>query len=316
MKALAIDNWGGRDQIKIMDLRKPSPGQGEILVRVKAAGVNPADAKIREGLWKTRMPHQFPIILGLEMSGVVEANGPGAGLFCAGEAVFAFCRKPVIQHGTDAEHVCIPETFAAAKPARASFEEAAGVPLAALTAWQSLFDAAGLKRGMKVLIHAGAGGVGGFGIQLAKQAGAYVISTAGARNHDYVRGLGADEAIDYRAVDFREAVRSNHRGGVDIAFDTVGGDVQTRSADVVRQGGVLVSILAFKDENALQAKGIQTAYVFAVPNARQLADLARRIDEGTFSTCLSTVLPLEEGATAHEMIETHHTRGKIVLRIS
>jgi len=313
MKAVAIENYGGRDQLKVMDLPKPKPAAGEILVRVRAAGMNPVDVKIREGLLKDRLPNVFPIILGWDAAGVVEDVGPNAETFKTGSEVFAYCRKPVIQHGTYAEFVCIPETFAAPKPRNMSFVEAAAVPLAALTAYQSLHDVAGLGQGQTVLIHAAAGGVGGFAVQIAKNLGARVIGTASAANHDYVRGLGADEVIDYTRQDFRDAVTALHRDGVDVAFDTVGGDVQVKSAEVVRKDGVLVSLLAYKNEADLQKFGIRTKYHFVAPNADHLRVLAGWAESAKLRVHIAHALPLDQAARAHEMIESRHTCGKIVL---
>ena len=314
MRAIGISDFGGRDKLQLLDLPVPRPGYGEILVRVRAAGVNPVDYKIREGLLKTRLPHLFPVVLGLDAAGTVEACGPSAKWFAKGAEIYAYCRKPIIHLGTYAEYVTIPENYASPKPPSLSFEEAATLPLAALTAWQCLFDSAQLQPGQTVLIHAAAGGVGGFAAQLARERGARVIGTAGARNLDYVRGLGAHEAIDYAAGDFREAVRQLCPEGVDVAFDTVGGDVQARSADVVRPGGTLVSILALQDERALAARGIQVKYVFVVPNSSQLTELTRRVEAGRLRTTMAAVLPLDQAAKAHELIETRHVRGKIALR--
>ena len=301
MKAIAIDNFGGRTELKLRELPTPVAGKGEVLIKVKAAGVNPVDRKIREGLLRTRLPHQFPIILGWDAAGTVVGTGA---------AVYAYCRKPIIKDGTYAEYVVVPKTSIARKPKNLSFVEAASVPLAALTAYQSLFDAAGLKRGQRVLIHAAAGGVGGFAVQLAKQAGAYVIATASQAKHAYVKSLGADEVIDYRAVDFRQAVRD-----VDVAFDTVGGETQVKSTDVVRKGGVLVSILAFVDAEAVRKKGVEPKYVFVAPNGRQLAKLTKLIEAGKLRTKIAKVFPLKAAAKAHALIEQGHTTGKIVLKI-
>ncbi|HMO50037.1 MAG TPA: NADP-dependent oxidoreductase [Kiritimatiellia bacterium] len=315
MKTILFRAYGGPEVLEMAEVSDPHPGPNEVRIRVRAAGVNPVDSKIRRGLLQQRLPHVLPIIPGWDVAGEVDAVGDGVTRFRVGDAVFAYARKPVVQFGAYAEYIVLPENQAANKPVRASHVEAASIPLAALTAWQSLFDAAGLRAGQSVLIHAGAGGVGGFAIQLAKQAGATVITTAGPENHAYVRSLGADEVIDYRALDFRAAVSEHFPGGVDVAYDTVGGDVQTRSADVVKPGGVLVSILAYADEAALRARGIETRYVFVAPNREQLAELAARFDAGTLTTRIAGVLPLSEAATAHRQIETGHTAGKLVLRL-
>lgn len=315
MKAVLIDQFGGREVLRMGGVEKPEPRAGELLIRVCAAGINPVDWKIRQGLLVGRLPHVFPLILGWDAAGIVEALGPGCTRFRAGDEVFVYGRKPVIGDGCYAEYVVIPESYASRMPKKMNFEEAASIPLACLTAWQSLFDASALKKGMTVLIHAAAGGVGGFAVQLAKSRGADVVGTASARNHDYVRSLGADLVIDYTSGDFRSAVRRAYPDGVDIAFDTVGGAVQAQSADVIKPGGVLVSLLAYANEAALQAKGIRTKYVFVSPNGSQLEDIRSLIDQGQLKTHLAAVLSLDQVAKAHELVESGHTRGKIVLKI-
>lgn len=312
MKAIVLDDFGPAELLQLREVRRPEPARGELLIRVRAAGVNPVDWKIREGLLKTRLPHQFPIIPGWDVAGTIAAVGPGCRRFRKGDAVYAYARKPIVKDGCYAEFVVLPEKNVAAKPRKMTFQQAASVPLAALTAWQSLFDAARLQKGQTVLIHAAAGGVGGFAVQLARWKGARVIATASRANHDYVKALGADEVIDYSAVDFVEAVRSFAPQGVDVAYDTVGEDVQVRSTGVVRKGGVLVTILAPRPE-AQSAKGIRLQYVFVAPNAAQLKRLAALADAGILKTHLAAVLPLAHAAEAHRMIQTGHTRGKIVL---
>lgn len=315
MKAIVIDNFGGRDLLKLADVPKPVPGPREVLIRLHAAGVNPVDFKIREGLLRTRMPHQFPIIPGWDAAGVVECAGSRCRRLAPGDAVYAYARKPIIKDGAYAEYLVLPEQQVARKPDALSFAEAAAVPLAALTAHQSLFLAAKLRRGQTALIHAGAGGVGHFAVQLARLAGARVLATAGPANLDFVRALGADTVVDYTAVDFVERVHDITGEGVEVAFDTVGGDVQVRSAQAVRPGGTLVSILAYRDEAALRARGIQTRYVFVSPNRPQLDRLSRLFDQGRLRVHISARLPLAEASTAHEGIEGRHTRGKVVLAI-
>lgn len=315
MKAIILEQYGEADVLKLADLPDPHAGPGEVRIRIRAAGVNPVDFKIRKGYLKDRIPNQFPLIPGWDAAGVIDETGEGVTSLKAGDEVFAYCRKPVIQFGTYAEFVVVPETFVARKPARASFEQGASIPLAALTAWQSLFDAANLREGQTALIHAGAGGVGGFAIQLARDVGARVIATGSARNHAFMRSLGAHEVIDYTSVDFRDAVRRQCPDGVDVAFDTVGGEVQVASAEVVRPGGTLVSILAYADEAALQRRGIQTRYVFVSPNREQLGELAARFDAGRLTTHLAGVFPLAQAAAAHRQMETGHTAGKLVLTV-
>jgi NADPH2:quinone reductase len=315
MKAVLFNAYGGSDVLAVGEVPDPVPNDGEVRIQIHAAGVNPVDCKIRLGLVQQRIPHVLPVIPGWDAAGIIDAVGPGVSRLKVGDAVYAYCRKPIVQFGAYAEYIVLPEEQVALKPEKASFEEAASIPLAALTAWQCLFDASSLHNGQSVLIHAGAGGVGGFAIQLAKNAGAFVIATASRKNHEYVKQLGADEVIDYTKIDFRDAVLAAHPKGVDVVFDTVGGEVQIKSADVVRKGGVLVSILAYQDEQTLKAKGIQTNYVFVSPNREQLDKLAELFAAGKFKTHITAVFSLPEAAQAHDMIESRRTVGKIVLRI-
>ncbi len=315
MRACAFNEYGGPEVLVSTELPDPVPGPGEVRIRIAAAGVNPIDTKIRKGLVQERLPHHLPIIPGWDAAGVVDRVDPNGSRLSVGDRVFSYCRLPVVRFGTYAEYIVLPESQVAPSPKSMDDMHAAAVPLAGLTAWQSLFDAGGLKAGQRVLIHAGAGGVGAFAIQMAKHAGAFVIATASRKNHDYIRELGADIVIDYTAVDFRDAVLSAFPGGIDLVYDTVGGDVQTRSANVLKPGGMLVSILAFQQEEAIKARGIQTRYVFVAPNRDQLVHLARLIDDGYIGVKLAAVLPLDQAAEAHRMIETRHTSGKIVLRI-
>lgn len=315
MKVMQFSKYGGPDVLEPAEWPDPEPGRGEVRIRVHAAGVNPVDAKIRKGLLKERIPNQLPIIPGWDAAGVIDRVGEGVTAWKPGDAVFAYCRKPVIQFGSYAEYIVLPEGQVARAPRSLTHEEAAAVPLAALTAYQSLFGAGRLSAGQTVLIHAGAGGVGGFAIQLAKLSGARIIATGRADNHATMRKLGADHVVDYTATDFREAVRSLYPDGIDLAYDTVGGDVQVNSADVLRAGGTLVSILAFSDEAAISARGLHPRYVFVAPNQDELSRLARWIDDGQVTVRLADVLPLEHAAEAHRRIESGRTAGKLVLRI-
>lgn len=315
MKAMAITEYGGRDKLRLMDIPTPVAGPGEVLIRIRASGVNPVDRKIRQGLLAKRLPNIFPLTLGLECAGEVTAIGPGVTRVGVGDAVFAYARKDTFHDGTYAEYIALPENNVARKPSRLSFEEAASYPLAALTSYQALFELGGLQAGQSVLIHAGAGGTGGFAVQMARHRGARVLATAGAANHEYVRGLGADEVIDYQREDFRMAVRRLVPAGVDLAYDNVGGEVQVRSAEVVRPGGVLVSLIAFTDEAALQRLGIQTRYLFVRPIAAHLDEIAKLAEAGLLKTHLAAVLPWTEAAHANELLESGHTRGKVVLSV-
>ena len=316
MKAIAITAYGGREQLTLMELPEPVPGPGEVLIRIRASGVNPVDHKIRRGLLATRMPNHFPLIIGLECAGEVAAVGPGVSRVRVGDAVMAYARKAFLRDGTYAEFIVLPEASLTLKPARLTFEQAAALPLAGLTSYQALFELGGLAAGQTVLIHAGAGGTGGYGLQLARHAGARVITTARAVNHDYVRARGADAVVDYTREDFRLGVRRWAPAGVDLAYDTIGGEVQVRSAEVVRPDGLLVSLIAFADEAALKARGIRTQYLFVRPQTAQLDELARLAEAGVITPDVTTVLPLVDAARAHELIEGGHTRGKVVLQVA
>lgn len=316
MRAVAIDSFGHRDQLRLVDAPMPEPGPRQLRIRVVAAGANPVDFKIREGLLRARLPHQFPIIPGWDAAGIVDKLGPGCRRFPAGAEVYAYCRKAIVKDGAYADYVVVDERVVAPKPAGLDFAAAAAMPLAALTAWQSLFDAADLRRGQSVLIHGGAGGVGHYAIQLARAKGARIWTTASARNHAFVRTLGARHVIDYTQEDFVSSVRAELPDGVDVVFDTVGGDVQARSVETLRKGGTLVSILAFPDAAAVQARGVTPRYVFVSPHAGQLKKLARLAERGRLVPHVSTRLPLGEAAHAHELLEGGHTRGKIVLDVA
>ncbi len=315
MRTIAITQFGGREQLKQMELPQPEPGPGEVLIRVKAAGVNPVDWKIREGWLKDLVPHQFPLVPGWDVAGTVEEIGQDVDSFQPGDNVYAYARKPIVQAGCYAEYVVLEARHAARKPTSCSFPEAASIPLAALTAYQALFDTAKLCRGEQILIHAAAGGVGGFAVQLAHHAGATVWATASAPNHAYVKTLGAREIIDYRSADVAQVVKGKHPAGMDVVFDCVGGKALTTSPDVLTSGGRLVSIVDPIACGQLADNGVNAQFVFVEPNAPQLDDLRMRVEQGSLKTELAAVLPLAEAARAHEMIESQHTRGKIVLTL-
>lgn len=308
MKAVRIHTYGGPEVLKYEEAPRPEPSAGEVLVRVHAAGVNPVDWKIREGYLKAYLPHSLPLILGWDVSGVVESTGPGVTRLKAGDEVYS--RPDIARDGAYAEYIVVREAEVALKPKSIDHIHAAAIPLAALTAWQSLLDAAGLSAGQTVLIHAAAGGVGSFAVQLAKWKGAHVIGTASKRNQALVRELGADETIDYQTTRFEDLVDE-----VDVVFDTIGGDTQKRSWKVLKKGGILVSILNPPSAEEAVAHGVRQASVFVQPSAAQLTELATLVDSGKLKPIVETVLPLSEARRAHELSQTGHTRGKIVLKI-
>ncbi|MCA1852727.1 MAG: NADP-dependent oxidoreductase [Beggiatoa sp.] len=308
MKAVRIHSYGGPEVLKYEEAPRPKSAPGEVLIRVHAAGVNPVDWKIRQGYFKGRVDYSLPLILGWDLSGVVEAAGSSVAGLQEGDEVYS--RPDIARNGAYAEHIVVREKEVALKPKSIDHIHAAAIPLAALTAWQSLFDVAGLSAGQKVLIHAAAGGVGSFAVQLAKWKGAYVIGTASKHNHELVRNLGADETIDYQTTRFEDGVHD-----VDVVFDTIGGDTQKRSWKVLKKDGILVSILGPPSAEEAAAHGVRQAAVFVQPSAVQLTELAKLVDSGRLRPIVETVLPLSEARHAHELSQTGHTRGKIVLRV-
>jgi NADPH2:quinone reductase len=313
MRAIAIERFGGPDTLRLMTLPDPTPGAGEVLVRVVASGVNPVDWKIREGFLEKRLPHRFPIVLGWEAAGIVEAVGTGASRFRRGDAVWTYARKPEVHGGTYAELLVVPETSVGPAPASMLLHEAAAVPLAGLTADQTLKRAGDVKAGATVLVHAAAGGVGHLAVQIAKSAGAVVLGTAGRHNHDFVKGLGVDHAIDHAAGDFRDAVRKLYPAGVDVVFDTVGGEVQQKSYDVVKKGGRIISIASPPDAAEADKRGIRGQYHFVEPSAPDLDALRALADAGKLSVHVSAIYRLADAAAAHEKSREGRTRGKLVL---
>lgn len=315
MRAIGITEFGGNDKLKVLEVAKPTAGAGELLIKVVAAGVNPVDYKIREGYLQKALPHAFPLVLGWDCAGTVEEVGSGVRGFKAGDAVFAYCRKPTVQWGSFAEYIAVPAENAAPKPKLLSFAEAATVPLAALTAWQMLFDVAKLMPGQSVLVHAAAGGVGGYGVEFAHWRKAESIATAQTHNHEYVRNLGARRIVDYQVQDFRTACREAYPNGVDVVLDCVGGETLKRSAEVVKKGGVIVSIVDQTDAKALGRTDITFAYHFVQPNQKQLTDIGHLIDEKYVTPHLTKELPLDQAGKALEMMHDGHTRGKVALQI-
>ncbi|MFD7659406.1 NADP-dependent oxidoreductase [Actinosynnema sp. NPDC059797] len=308
MRAISQSSFGGPEVLTEVDVPKPQAGPTEVLVAVRAAGVNPADAKWRAGAALFGEP---PFVLGWDVSGVVEEVGVGVTTHRPGDEVFGMPLFPR-QAGAYAEYVVAPSRQFVAKPAALDHPHAAALPLVGLTAWQSLVETADVREGQRVLVHAAAGGVGHVAVQIAKARGAHVIATASAAKHDFVRELGADEVVDYTAVDFANVVRD-----VDVAFDTVGGDTGVRSVPTVRDGGVVVTILGNTEQDLARAAGdrVRAAAVLVEPDRLGLLGLADLVDRGLLRVELDSVLPLAEAAKAHELIESGRTRGKIVLTV-
>jgi NADPH:quinone reductase-like Zn-dependent oxidoreductase len=308
MKAVRMHDYGTSSVLQFEDSPKPAAGAGQVLVRVRAAGVNPVDWKVRSGMFKGGMNIAMPAIPGYDVAGTVEALGEGVKSFKVGDEVYAY--MSLSRGGGYAQYAVVGEKEAAIKPVKADFEHAAAVPVAALTAWQVLFDVAKLEAGQTVLVHAGAGGVGHFAVQFAKWKGAKVIATASASNHEFLKGLGADVVIDYKTQKFEDGAKD-----VDVVLDAVGGETTARSAAVLKKGGILVSIVGAPDPAPFAARGAKATPWLVQPSGKQLAEIAKLIDEGKVTPHVSQTLPLADAAKAQDMSETGKTRGKIVLKV-
>ena len=312
MKAVRIHNYGEPEVLKYEDAPRPQPANGEVLIRVHATSVNPIDWKVRAGYMKDFLPHSFPLILGWDVSGVIEEVGSNpitAARFKKGDEVYSL--PDHTRNGAYAEYIVVRESEVALKPNALHHIRAAAVPLAALTAWQALIDTAQLKPEQRVLIHAAAGGVGHFAVQLAKWRGAHVIGTASVKNHEMLYELGADELIDYTMQHFEDVPRN-----IDVVLDTIGGDTQDRSFAVLKRGGVLVSSVAEPDQLTAARRNVQALFFLVDVSSGRLEELAALIDAGALTTSVGDVLPLAEARTAHEMLAGKpHKRGKIVLRV-
>jgi NADPH:quinone reductase-like Zn-dependent oxidoreductase len=315
MQAMAIEEYGGPEALEPMELPDPKVGPDVVLIRARAAGVNPVDAGIRAGNLDGAFPSFFPLVPGWDVAGVVESAGPAVDGFAPGDEVMAYARKHFVQEGTYAELVSVPVSSVAPKPPSLSFEEAAAIPLAGLTAYQAVYDKLALQPGETLLILGASGGVGSFAVQLGAIVGAEVIAVASERNHDYLRGLGASECIDYSDGGVAEAVRDGHSAGVDAIIDTVRSDDLGRSPALLGEGGRLVSIIAPPEAEEFERNGKRGLYEFVRPDAVELRVLGELAEGGELRVELSETMPLADAARAHELIEAGHTRGKLALTI-
>ncbi|MCX5388805.1 NADP-dependent oxidoreductase [Streptomyces sp. NBC_00094] len=307
MRAMSQDTHGTPDVLREVVLPRPEPGLNEILVAVRAAGVNPTDWKHRSAVL---FLDRLPLVLGWDVSGVVEAVGYGVTMFKPGDEVFGMLPYPY-GVGSHAEYVTGPARAFAHKPAGIDHVQAGALPLAALTAYQAIVDTARVGPGQRVLVHAAAGGVGHLAVQIAKSRGAYVIATASAPKHDFVRSLGADEVVDYRSVDFAEVVRD-----VDVVLDPVAGDTRVRSLGVLRPGGVLVSLLPGSDPDEpakAAARGVRVETLLVEADHAGMNAVAGLVESGALRAHVEAVFPLADAAEAHALGETDRTTGKIVL---
>ena len=308
MRAVIQTSVGGPDVLFVAEQPDPSPKPGEVLIRVKAAGINPVDGAVRGGFYQ--LLGQPPFILGWDISGTVAALGTGVTAFEVGDDVFGMPRFPK-QAGAYAELAAAPADEIAAKPAAIDHAHAAALPLAGLTAWQGLVRHGGLQAGQRVLIHAGAGGVGHLAVQIAKARGAYVIATASPDKLDFVRSLGADEVIDYTRDDFTGKV-----GNVDLVLDPIGGDHADQSLGILRDGGVLVSLLNVHDATRAKAsaRGVRVERMSVVPDREGLVELARLVDAKKLTPHVTKAFPLDQVGAAHAFLATRPI-GKVVLTV-
>ncbi|MFE2262335.1 NADP-dependent oxidoreductase [Streptomyces griseosporeus] len=309
MRAIGQDVLGGPEVLKEIELERPAPRPNEVLVRVRAAGVNPTD-------WKHRATGGFlgqpPFVLGWDVSGVVEAVGIGVARFAPGDEVFGMLPYP-FGHGSHAEYVTGPARAFAHKPASADHVQAGALPLVSLTAWQALVETADVRPGQRVLVHAAAGGVGHVAVQIAKARGAHVIGTASSGKHEFLRSIGADETIDYRETDFAEAVKD-----VDVVLDTLGEETSVRSLRVLRPGGIVVSILPVgSDEFYQEAErlGVRAVRMLVDASHSGLRQIAELVEAGKLRAEIAGTFPLAEAAEAHRLGDTGRTTGKLVLTL-
>jgi NADPH:quinone reductase-like Zn-dependent oxidoreductase len=307
MKAVVAHEYGAPEVLKFEKVLRPQPKEDDALVRVIASGVNPADPLTLSGKYAREFGTHLPLIPGYDIAGIVEKTGPNVTKLKVGDAVYGY---PTFGGGW-ADYVTVKEWEVAAKPKSLNFGEAASVPMGALTAWQALVDVAKLNAGQTILIHGGSGGVGSFAVQIAKARGARVIATASTANQDLLKQLGADVAVDYTKTRFEDVVKD-----VDAVLDPVGKETLTRSYDVVKKGGIVMSLVALPDRAELKKREIHGAAISVHPDAADLAEIGQLIDAGKIKPIVTQILPLSEAIVAQQQAATHHTRGKVVLRIA
>jgi NADPH:quinone reductase-like Zn-dependent oxidoreductase len=313
MRTIAVETFGG--PIALIDLPTPEIVAGEVLIRVRAAGVNPFDWKVADGALEDQMKHRFPLILGFDAAGVIERVGADVTQLAEGEEVYGYLFKPVIGDGTYAEYVGASATIVAKKPVTVGFAEAAALPTPGLTA-MDLVDAVDTREGETILIVGATGGVGSYATQLAARGGAHVIATARQTNEELVRRLGAAETIDHTTEDLVDAVRMAQPGGIDAVIDVVSDrEALGRISTLVNEGGRLASSVYAADVEGLARRGIVAMNVSMQPDARRLGELSRMVDAGELSVTLDRTFPLEKAAEALEERRTGHVRGKIALLI-
>ncbi|MFT7562265.1 MAG: NADPH:quinone reductase-like Zn-dependent oxidoreductase [Flavobacteriales bacterium] len=308
MKAVQINAFGNQSVLEFNTIAIPTPLENEVLIKIKASSVNPVDWKIREGYLQAMLNHTLPLTLGWDVAGVVVGAGSAVTNVKIGDEVYS--RPDIAKNGSYAEYMTVAANDVALKPKSLTFQEAAGIPLAGLTALQALYDIANIQAGERVLIHAGSGAVGQFAIQLAKLRGAYVYTTTSAKNTDLVLGLGADQAIDYTQEDFTEL------NDLDVVFVTVDGEVLANSWTTLKKGGRLVSITDIPDADTATKFGVTASFCFVQPNAEQLTEIAQLVDAGKFKVNIDSEFTFDQVAQAHERSESGRAQGKIIINIA
>lgn len=311
MKTAQINKYGGKEVIEInSNVSKPQVAEGKIVIEVHAAGINPIDWKIRQGYMSQMMPLQFPATMGGDFSGVVTEVGGGVSGLRVGDEVYGQAGVLLGGSGTFAEYALVPSQNIAKKPKNVSHQEAAGLPLAGVSAFQALLETINLKKGQKILIHGGAGGIGSFAIQLAKYLGAYVYTTISMEDVAYVKELGADEIIDYKSQKFEDIAKD-----CDAVFDTAGGETYNRSFNVLKKGGVILSMAEQPNTELMEKYGVQAIYQFTQPTREKLEKLAALVERGAVKVHIDKIFRLDETAEALSYLETDHSKGKVVLQI-
>lgn len=309
MRACRVHRFGGPEAISLDDIPVPTPGPGEVLVSVRAAGVGPWDSWIRAG--RSVLPQPLPLTLGSDLSGEVAAVGEGVSGFAVGDAVFGVTNRRFT--GGYADYAVAEAAMLAPKPPSLDHVHAASMPVVAVTAWQALFAQAHLARGQSVLIHGAAGNVGAYAVQLARRGGLKVSATAGSADLAYVQGLGADQVVDFRSTAFEDVVKD-----VDAVIDLVGGEVQARSFAVLRRGGTLVSAVSQPDQASARRADVEARFFLVAVTSATLSELGSLVDDGGLIASVGTVLPITGVRRAHEMLDSpeRHPRGKIVMEVA
>ncbi|TKF21576.1 NADP-dependent oxidoreductase [Vibrio genomosp. F6] len=309
MRAVRIHQYGGTETLKLENITKPKINDDDVLIAVRSAAINPVDWKIREGYLQAFIPYELPVTLGWDVAGIVVEVGSKVSEFNVGDEVFS--RPNIARDGSYADYIAVKADEAVLKSPKLSFSEAAALPLAGITAWQCLVDVANVQPGQRVLIHAGAGGVGHLAIQIAKAKGATVIATASAANQDLLINLGADQAVDYAKSSLKEQIEP-----VDIVVDTMGGDVQKHSWELLKENGILVSVVDQPDEELAQAHNARAAFVFIEPSSRILKELNSLVEADLLKPLIEHHFTLETIVDAHLQSQSGRTRGKIVIDVN